>query len=78
VYGRQYEGKTLQFEASGGLLHGAMVIRDKETDSHWSIITGDAIAGDLKGTPLEEWPLGEKARWKDWAARHPDTPSSSR
>jgi len=54
-------------------MHAALVMRDKETDSYWSIMTGDAIAGDLEGTRLEEWPLGEKAQWKDWAARYPDT-----
>jgi len=73
VYGRSYEGKDLRFEASGGLLHAALVMRDKETDSYWSIMTGAAIAGELAGTPLEEWSLGEKAQWKDWVARHPDT-----
>ncbi len=73
MYGRRYDGKDLRFEASGGLMHAALVMRDKETDSYWSIMTGDAIAGDLKGTPLEEWPLGEKAQWGDWSARHPDT-----
>ena len=73
MYGRQYDGKDLRFEASGGLMHAALVMRDKETDSYWSIMTGDAIAGDLEGTPLEEWPLGEKAQWKDWVARHPAT-----
>jgi hypothetical protein len=36
-------------------------------------MTGDAIAGDLKGTRLEELPLGEKTQWKDWVDRHPDT-----
>jgi len=73
VYGRQYDGKDLRFEASGGLMHAALVMRDKETDSYWSIMTGDAIAGDLRGTRLEEWSLGEKAQWKDWVARHPNT-----
>lgn len=73
MYGRRYKGRSLRFEASGGLLHGAMVMRDKETGSYWSIITGDAIAGDFAGTPLGLWPLAEKARWKDWVARHPDT-----
>jgi hypothetical protein len=73
VYGRRYGGKDLRFEASGGLMHAALVMRDKETDSYWSIMTGDAIAGDLVGTPLEEWPRGEKAQWKDWVARHPHT-----
>lgn len=73
MYGRQYGGKTLRFEASGGLMHAALVMRDKETDSWWSIMTGDAIAGELKGMPLEEWPLGEKAQWGDWSKRHPGT-----
>lgn len=73
MYGRHYDGKDLRFEASGGLMHAALVMRDKETNSYWSIMTGDAIAGDLAGTPLEELPLGEKAQWKDWVARHPDT-----
>jgi len=69
VYGRSYGGQDLRFEASGGLMHAALVMRDKETDTYWSIMTGDAIAGDLRGTPLEELPLGEKAQWKDWVAR---------
>ena len=73
MYGRNYGGKELRFEASGGLMHAALVMRDKETDTYWSIMTGDAIAGDLKGTRLEELPLGEKAQWRDWVARHPDT-----
>jgi hypothetical protein len=73
VYGRRYGGRDLRFEASGGLLHASLVMRDKETDTYWSVITGDAIAGELAGTPLEELPLGEKTRWKDWVARHPDT-----
>ena len=54
-------------------MHAALVMRDKETDTYWSIMTGDAIAGDLKGTRLEELPLGEKTQWKDWVDRHPDT-----
>jgi hypothetical protein len=73
VYGRHYDGKALRFEASGGLMHAALVMRDKETDTYWSIMTGDAIAGELAGTPLEELPIGEKAQWRDWVARHPDT-----
>jgi len=73
VYGRDYHGKTLHFEPSSGLLHSALVMADKETDTFWSIMTGDALAGPLKGTPLRELPLGVKVRWKDWVAAHPDT-----
>ena len=73
MYGREYDGKTLRFEASGGLLYSALVMADKETDSYWSIMTGDALAGPMRGTALRELPLGVKVRWRDWVAAHPDT-----
>lgn len=73
MYGRDYQGKTLNFEPSGGLIHAALVMQDKETDSYWSIMSGDALAGDLKGTPLHEMPVGVKTQWKDWVAEHPGT-----
>jgi hypothetical protein len=73
VYGRQYGDRELRFEASGGLLHSALVMQDKETDSYWSIMTGTALAGTYGGTRLQELPLGEKARFRDWVKRHPQT-----
>ncbi len=73
MYGREYQGRTLRFEASGGLMHAALVMQDKETDSYWSIMTGDSISGDFKGTRLLDLGLGEKAQWGDWKRRHPDT-----
>jgi hypothetical protein len=48
-------------------------MQDKETDSYWALMTGTAIAGALKGTRLEELPVGEKARWGDWRRKHPRT-----
>lgn len=54
-------------------MHASLVMQDKETDSYWSIITGDAVAGSFEGTRLEELPIGTKTQWKDWRARHPQT-----
>ena len=48
-------------------------MRDRETDSWWSIMTSDAIGGDLQGADLEELPVGEKATWRAWRQRHPET-----
>ena len=48
-------------------------MRDRETDSWWSIMTSDAIGGDLQGADLQELPVGEKTTWKAWRRRHPDT-----
>lgn len=73
MYSRSYEGRTLRFEPSGGLLNASLVMQDKETDSYWSIMTGDAVGGEYAGTKLEEIPVATKTRWKDWVEEHPDT-----
>lgn len=73
MYGREYAGRELHFEPSGGLIHSALVMQDKETDSFWSIMTGDAVKGDLAGTPLRELSVGTKVQWREWKAAHPDT-----
>lgn len=48
-------------------------MQDKETDSYWSIMSGDAIAGDFAGTELVEIPAGRKMQWGDWVRLYPDT-----
>ena len=73
MYDRKVAGQTLNFEASGALLDASLVMRDRETDSWWSIMTSDAIGGTLDQTRLTELPVGEKAQWRDWRARHPTT-----
>ena len=54
-------------------MEASLVMRDRETDSWWSIMTSDAIGGKLEGVDLVELPYGEKSTWKDWVARYPDT-----
>ena len=73
MYGREYGDRVLSFEASGGLMHASLVMQDKETDSYWSIMTGDAVAGEYAGTPLVERPWGVKTTWEDWRTAHPGT-----
>ena len=73
MYSREYAGRELHFEASGGLVNSSLVMQDRETDTYWSIMKGSATAGRLEGTQLVELPGSEKARWADWVARHPDT-----
>ena len=48
-------------------------MRDRETDSWWSIMTSDAIGGSLEGVDLVVLPVGEKTTWRDWSRRHPNT-----
>jgi hypothetical protein len=73
VYGRTVGDETLEFEASGALMSASLVMRDRQTDSWWSIMTSDAVGGPLKGEELRELPVGEKTTWGQWRKRHPDT-----
>ena len=73
MYCRDYEGKQLNFEASGGLWHASLVMQDKETDTFWSLMTGEGLSGELKGQRLQELPVWRKVQWKDWVADHPET-----
>ncbi len=73
MYDREYSGKTLNFEASGGLINSSLVMQDFETDSYWAIMSGESIAGEFKGTQLVELPVGKKMQWRKWKAEHPET-----
>ena len=74
MYDRKYDDKELQFETSGGLLNASLVMRDAQTDSWWSIMTGDAIEGSMKGQKLKELPsLGTKTTWGAWHQQHPNS-----
>ena len=73
MYDREFGDKTLTFEASGALWKASLVMRDRETDSWWSIMTSKSIGGALESRDLVELPVSEKAQWKDWRQRHPET-----
>ena len=73
VYGRTIGDRTLDLEPSGALKSATLVMRDRQTDSWWSIMTSSAIGGPLEGTKLEELPVGEKTTWARWRAEHPKT-----
>jgi len=45
---------------------------DRETESLWSQITGEAFQGDLTGTQLKVYP-SEMVTWSEWLSAHPDT-----
>ena len=73
MYDRNYDTQTINVEASGGLANSSLVMQDRETDTYWSIMEGEAIAGELKGNELVELPVSKKIQWKDWVELHPDT-----
>ena len=73
MYDRAFGDRELNFEASGALWQASLVMRDRETDSWWSIMTSRAIGGELDGADLVELPVGEKTTWGEWRARYPES-----
>jgi hypothetical protein len=52
VFDRQVDGVTLDFGVSGMLRNSDMVMYDRQTDSLWQQITGEAIVGTHTGKSL--------------------------
>ena len=65
-------GKAFDFGVSGLLYNSDVLLYDRQTESLWSQIRKQAIAGPLKGQYLQQIPL-EHTSWSDWRARYPHT-----
>ncbi len=70
AFDRRVAGRTLTFVTSGLLIRSNKIMLDRETSTLWQQLTGEAIAGPLKGQRLTELPL-ETTTLADWQARHP-------
>jgi Protein of unknown function (DUF3179) len=65
------DGRRLHFEFHGWD-RGVMILRDKESGSLWSHLTGMSSEGALKGTTLE--PIAVFAsRWQSWKTMYPES-----
>lgn len=72
MYARQVEGEVHTFGVSGKLIRNGLVMYDRESDTLWSQVLGEAIAGRFKGTQLEIIP-SLQTQWATWKELHPDT-----
>ena len=72
VYAREVRGETLTFGVSGKLLMNGLVMYDRETDSMWSQVSGEAISGPHKGGRLTILPA-LMTTWRSWLEERPDT-----
>jgi len=72
VYGRTVDGQVLNFGHEGVLYRNSFVMYDKETNSKWLHVTGEALKGELKGKKLGFIP-SEIMPYKTWKKRHPKT-----
>ncbi|MFC5078009.1 hypothetical protein VTH8203_02896 [Vibrio thalassae] len=66
------ELEALDFGVSGLLYNSDVLMYDRKTESLWSQIHGEAIAGASVGSKLKQVPL-TLSRWSNWLARHPDS-----
>jgi hypothetical protein len=72
VYSRDINDQILEFGVSGKLIMNVLVMYDRQTDSLWSQLLGQAVEGKLHGEELEYLPSWQTT-WEDWKTRHPDT-----
>ncbi len=70
VFDRTVGGNTLTFGTSGALRHSDLVMWDRQTESWWQQITGEAIVGDLTGTVLDVLP-STITSWKSFKDTYP-------
>ena len=64
--------RKLTFDFSESLYRDNLLFVDRETSSVWSQLEGKAIAGPLRGSPLEIVP-SLQTTWRLWREIHPDT-----
>ncbi len=67
----EIEGETLTFGTSGNLRRSDLVMWDRQTESWWQQVTGEAIVGRLTGTQLDLLPAPIVA-WETFREAHPD------
>lgn len=72
AFDAELHGKRQEFGVSGLLYNSDVVLYDRDTESLWSQLLGEAISGPLAGSRLEPIP-STHTTWREWRARHPDT-----
>lgn len=77
TYSREVNGETLEFGVSGKLLNANLVMYDRQTETYWSQIQGEAIIGPLVPQELE-LVHSSITNWSSWKQEHPDTKVLSR
>lgn len=72
MYSREIDGEEFTFGVSGKLIRNVLVMYDRQTETLWSQLLGEAVEGELVGTKLEFVPSWMMT-WSEWQALHPDT-----
>ena len=71
VFDRRVDGEVYDFGVSGNLRNSDLIMWDRQTQSWWQQLTGEAIVGQLTGAQLDILPATLTA-WKDFRVTYPD------
>jgi hypothetical protein len=71
AFDRTQNGQVLDFGVSSLLHNSDLVMYDRQTESLWQQITGEAFAGKSRGSQLRTLPLS-MIPWSNWRQQYPD------
>jgi hypothetical protein len=66
------DGQATDFGVSGLLYNSDVLLYDRETESLWSQILSQSVAGERVGMKLTPLPISHTT-WRDWQDKHPDS-----
>ena len=72
AFDRRIDGAETTFGVSGLLFESDVLMYDRETDSLWSQLKMEAVAGKRRGTRLQ-WLPSEQMTWQAWRERYPNS-----
>jgi Protein of unknown function (DUF3179) len=72
AFSAEVNGKMLNFGVSGLLYNSDVLLYDRDTQSLWSQIMGQAVSGQLVGQKLTAIALSHTT-WHAWLQQHPDS-----
>ena len=72
AFKRTLEGRVFDFGVSGNLRNSDLIMWDRQTQTWWQQLTGEAIIGELAGHRLEFVPASIVS-WADFKAANPDS-----
>ena len=72
AFRRDFQGKPGTFGVSGLLYNSDLLMYDRETESLWSQMLGQAVSGPRKGERLEALPV-TYTTWAEWRAQHSES-----
>ena len=71
VFDRRVGDRVLDFGTSGNLRNSDLIMWDRQTESWWQQITGEAIVGELTGAKMTFLPAN-MISWVDFKETYPD------